>query len=178
MVTWDIIFFSSKTRKLTLVQYVYIISVSFYHMQRLMQLPPQPRYRASMSQRYRTFIAIPLSLYQWKLDIFLLYIFIILRILHKWNHSVCDLLGIVFFSFIQCNVLEIHSSCCIRSWVLFNCQVVFQLLDYIYWYIFSSQLIYLFRTSVGLKRCWRHLVKWKVWGQNLTVFLLKMTFVW
>lgn len=50
-----------------------------------------------MSQRYRTFIVTPLSLYQWKLAIFLLYIFIILRILHKWNHNVCDLLGIDFF---------------------------------------------------------------------------------
>ena len=32
----------------------------------------------------------------------------------------------------------------------------------VYFYIFSSHLIYLFRTLVGLKRCWRNLVTWSV----------------
>ena len=103
---------------MTSVQYVYIFLLPFYHMHRFMQPPSQPRDRASMLQRWRTFVVTPFSfslpLANSYFPSLYLFIFIILRMLHKRNHSVWDLLWNQFF-FTWYNALESHSSCCIHA---------------------------------------------------------------
>ena len=89
--------------KVTSVQYVYIVSVSFYHMHRSVQPPSQPRDRTSMPQRWRAFVIThpPLSLYLWKTAIFHLFIYF----LSFWGCCINEIIvygifcGINFFSF-------------------------------------------------------------------------------
>ena len=105
--------------KVTLVQYVYIVSVSFYHMHRFVQPPSQPRDRTSCyrdEEPLSSHTLLFLSTFGKQLFSISLFIFIILRMLHKWNPSVWDLLWDQFF-FIWDNALESHSCCCIHAYM-------------------------------------------------------------